>query len=753
MYKHLLLCLTIFSCVYDGYSQVSITSLGTAYTQNFNTLNSTSSSSWVNNSTIPNWYASCKKKNLNTIEADNGSNSGVGLYNYGSTESTDRALGAISASSHGDFAYGVRMKNNTGNPIRGFMVTYTGEQWRNSRSIAQNLSFSYQISNSSITSVSSTSGTWTVIDPLKFVSPVAGGSAKALDGNNASNKYTVTYLITGLSVPNGSEIMFRWLDINHAKLDHALAIDDVTIIPTYITDYYLKSNADASVLANWGSSANGSGIKPLSFSDDAQIFNVANNSTFTLTGNLVIGGRGSKVVVGDGVNNTNFIIPSNYTVSGTVEVLKNSTLTINNPTIPTLGVLQTNSTVIYGADNAQNVAGNVYANLTINSAATKYLASNAEVNGTLTMAGGNMDLGEYQLKLNDGSTLTGTDSTRYFVTSGNGSLTRAIKGNNTSVTFPIGQANTYAPLTLKLTNSSTDDNFSVHIADKLYTSYDSAYTPTGGEISTGVVKNTWFIDEEEEGGSNASITMEWRGNAEAPGLVRNRLTIIHFDDVNGWETNSYAAASGSGPYTRTVSGFTHFSPFGIAGNNVPLPVKLISFSGTWKNNNVDLKWTTASEINNSHFEVEKSDNIDAWEMIGTVNGNGTTNEQQQYSFTDINANEAHKAVLYYRLRQVDYNGNFEYSKTISLRSTETVCNDVTSWHNSAENILHIINNCPNKNNTDILLVNSFGTVVYKAKASFTDQYSISTETLKPGMYYLKLNNGQTSISKNVLIVH
>ncbi|MGZ5280698.1 MAG: hypothetical protein ACXWEY_00310 [Bacteroidia bacterium] len=752
MLKHLLLFIAIFTCVY-GRCQVSLTSFGTAYTQNFNTLNTSASVNWVNNSTIPNWYASCKKKSLGTIEADNGSISNVGFYNFGSAASTDRAIGAISASSHGDYAYGLRMKNNTGSTIRAFMVTYTGEQWRNSRAVSQNLGFSYQVSNSAITSVSSASGTWTVIDPLKFTSPVTGGTPNALDGNNAANRYTVSYLLTGLSVPNGAEIMFRWLDINHSKLDHALAIDDVTITPTYITDYFLKSNADASDLANWGTSANGTGNKPFSFFDDAQLFNVANGSSVTLSNNLVIGGKGSKIIVGDGVNSTNFIIPANYKVSGTVEVLKNSNLTIYNSTVPALGVLGDNSTVIYGANATQHIAGNVYDNLTINGSATKYLAANAEINGKLSMAGGHVDLGEHQLRFNEGSVLSGADSTRYFVTSGHGSLMQYIKGNNSSVTFPVGKANQYSPVTLKLTNSSENDNFSIRVADKLYTSYDSAYAPTGPEISTDVVQNTWFIDEEEEGGSSATITLEWRGNAETTTFNRNSLTIIHFDDVNGWETNAYAAASGTNPYTRTVSGFTDFSPFGVSGSYAPLPVEFISFTGVWKNKSAELKWETASEVNNSHFEVEKSEDVQYWEMIGTVSGNGTTEEKNQYVFTDDNQDNLRNPVLYYRLRQVDFNGNSDYSKTIVLKSSAPACNDVNTWHNSTEKVLNIINNCGNKNTADIILVNSFGNVVYHGKESLQNQLGIPTDNLMPGIYYLKIHDGFTSISRSVLIVH
>ncbi len=753
MFRHyLLFFISIISCAFCN-AQFSISSFSSTYSQNFNSLAASSSASWSNNSTLPNWYLASKKRALGTITADDGSLGDGGFYSFGSSGSTDRALGTINTSPIGELAFGVRMKNNTGSVIRAFEVTYTGEQWRNSNYSSQNLSFSYQVSNQSITSVSSASGTWTVLDPLKFVSKATGGNGIALNGNSTANSATVTYYITGLNIPNGSEIMFRWVDVNHTKTDHALAIDDVIISPKSVTNFYLKSNSDPSNLASWGTSSSGTGTSPGSFSTDAQIYNLNNSTNFTIASNWIVTGTGSKIIVGDGTNATNFTIPANYAVSGTVEVLNNSTLTVKNTNLPALGMLAANSTVVFDLATEIAIPGNVYGNLTLRGASTKTLASNTEVNGILNISAGHLNLGTYNLNMGSGSTITGADSTRFIITGGKGSLTRPVASNNTNVSFPVGKAGHYAPVLLRLTNSSTADNFSVRVEDKVYYAYDSVYNPKGKALTTHLLNNTWFIDEEDEGGSNATITLQWNKASEATSFDRSSCTIIHFDDVNGWETNTYAAASGSGPFTRTITGFTDFSPFSVSGYNAPLPVVLVSFKGEWKNNNVQLQWKTASEINNSHFEVEKSEDVNYWQLAGIVNGNGSSNKLNTYNFTDNNPGSHHNSVLYYRLRQVDFNGAFEYSNIISLRTNGLHCNDINIWHNSAERCIYLNRNCTGLSYCNIMLVNSFGNVVYSAATSLQGTTIIPAQLLKTGIYYLRINDGHSITSRSVLVVN
>lgn len=102
--------------------------------------------------------------------------------------------------------------------------------------------------------------------------------------------------------------------------------------------------------------------------------------------------------------------------------------------------------------------------------------------------------------------------------------------------------------------------------------------------------------------------------------------------------------------------------------NVVLPVELTEFSVQNKNNENKLSWTTMSELNNSHFIVERSETGFEFEEIGNVAGLGNSVNKYVYSFTDKDYPEG--KINYYRLKQVDYNGAIEYHKIISIYNDE-----------------------------------------------------------------------------------
>ncbi len=106
-----------------------------------------------------------------------------------------------------------------------------------------------------------------------------------------------------------------------------------------------------------------------------------------------------------------------------------------------------------------------------------------------------------------------------------------------------------------------------------------------------------------------------------------------------------------------------------AVQNVSLPVNLLSLTAHKNKNNVDLNWVTANEQNNKGFDVERSLDAQAFENIGFVKGNGTTNAISNYYYLDnlTVSNKLQTAnMLYYRLKQTDFNGKFEYSPVVAV---------------------------------------------------------------------------------------
>ena len=96
---------------------------------------------------------------------------------------------------------------------------------------------------------------------------------------------------------------------------------------------------------------------------------------------------------------------------------------------------------------------------------------------------------------------------------------------------------------------------------------------------------------------------------------------------------------------------------------IPLPVEITLFSGSYVNGSVQLEWVTATETNNSGFEVQKRYEGTSFEKIGFVPGNGSTTNGMQYSFEDNGLLEGR---IFYRLKQLDFNGDFEFSNEIMV---------------------------------------------------------------------------------------
>jgi hypothetical protein len=227
----LFLLLTIF-CSSLAIAQISMEASHTYYSQDFDALPATNSSIWENGAYfIPGWTVQ-RTKSGNTILANAGTSNAGALYSYGTTGSSDRALGSISSSTAGEFAYGLLLQNNTGSFIKSLDVSYFGEQWRVSNITAgeHKITFWYAISSdkNSFNLSPANDQAWKPVESLTFFSPVFFSSGKALDGNASANKRFLSKTLQ-VSIPPDHYIMLRWKDADDLEADHGLAIDDVAV--------------------------------------------------------------------------------------------------------------------------------------------------------------------------------------------------------------------------------------------------------------------------------------------------------------------------------------------------------------------------------------------------------------------------------------------------------------------------------------------------------------------------------------------
>ncbi len=169
-----------------------------------------------------------------------------------------------------------------------------------------------------------------------------------------------------------------------------------------------------------------------------------------------------------------------------------------------------------------------------------------------------------------------------------------------------------------------------------------------------------------------------------------------------------------------------------------LPVELISFVGTATREGIVLDWVTASELNNERFEIEHSSGDGKFDVIGIVDGNGTTDQEISYSFTHLGPLEG---ANYYRLRQFDFDGANEVSETI-VTFYETT-DDMSIYPNPVSDQLNIyLGQRFSRTSMNMVIRDISGKVVWNKSFNAPEQKVELTIThLKPGPYLLEVTNG------------
>ncbi|HMQ69177.1 MAG TPA: T9SS type A sorting domain-containing protein [Ignavibacteria bacterium] len=197
---------------------------------------------------------------------------------------------------------------------------------------------------------------------------------------------------------------------------------------------------------------------------------------------------------------------------------------------------------------------------------------------------------------------------------------------------------------------------------------------------------------------------------------------------------------------------------GWVTSNDPLPVELTSFVATTTGNDVDLSWSTASEINNSEFEIERSATEGEWTKIGAVAGNGTTTSPNSYSYSDKGlATGSYN----YRLKQIDFNGNFEYFNlaneiNVGVPQDFKLSQNYPNPFNPTTKIEYSL---PNDGFTVLTVFDNSGREVSRLVNEFktSGYYTVSFDgsSLSSGSYFYRLevkgNSDFTQVKKMILV--
>jgi len=185
-----------------------------------------------------------------------------------------------------------------------------------------------------------------------------------------------------------------------------------------------------------------------------------------------------------------------------------------------------------------------------------------------------------------------------------------------------------------------------------------------------------------------------------------------------------------------------------------IPVELVVFEGTIEGDNIILTWKTATENNNSGFDIERSSDKIKWCKIGFVKGNIVRTTPYTYSFVD---SSSQTGIVYYRLKQIDLDGTFTYSNEISVEVNQplkfSLEQNYPNPFNPVTRINYII---PDNGNVRLDIYNILGqratTLVNENKTAGKYSIDFNAGKFASGIYFYQLTSGNRSITKKMMLL-
>ena len=426
-----------------------------------------------------------------------------------------------------------------------------------------------------------------------------------------------------------------------------------------------------------------------------------NSSVMTATEGFTLSNTGGpKTLVT--INNSTFTVTKDLTFSASADnkneiaLTNTGILNLKKDVVrgtPAYGILNcaTGTTVNFNSSDYlqtfPNSAGSgtgdtfTYQDVTVNNSriTTPQLSLDGPVtiNGTLTLTDGEVSSTSTNLlTLAAGAAVTGASQTSFV----DGPVKKI---GNTSFEFPVGDNNFWQPISIANLTGDAATEFTAQYFVQTPTNNLTLKSPDpNGDLNN--ISGLEYWDLTNTGtASNADVTLHWKDQTRSDIDNAADLQIAHYTGTE-WENLGQSSISFADPGNITVIAVSSFSPFtfGSLSNGFnALPVELVSFEARAFPDYIQLRWETASENNNDFFSIEKSLDGEHFFEISKVNGYGTSSEGHAYHYEDYTPLNG---VQYFRLRQVDFDGAFEYSP-ITIVNYKYRLHRISIYPNPTEN--------------------------------------------------------------------
>jgi hypothetical protein len=392
------------------------------------------------------------------------------------------------------------------------------------------------------------------------------------------------------------------------------------------------------------------------------------------------------------------------------------------------------------------------------------LAIATNVRNTLTMTSGKVNLATYTLTLGTAAatpgTLTYTADWLYGGTFTRWMNTPIIAIGNTAGHFPMGSSTDYRPLwvanTAVLTTGGTISAVHTPILNSTAVSFADA---SWGNTVIFTSKSYWTLSTSaiSVAGSAFSLRMQATGMGRVAAVSDLNLTLA----ASAVGTHAASAGTITNPQVNrtglTLNQLNNTSTsqnfyFGSKSAASPLPVELLSFNAILnEDKTVDLHWVTASETNNDYFTIEKTKDGMVYEEVGRVKGAGNSITKRQYDAKDYNP---YKNRSYYRLKQTDYNGQYEYSKLVPVENTENAAFKMFP-NPLGDGNLFISLQHGNSNAVTIVIYDMLGKVCFSKTVTSDDGNFFTTleffPPLQSGIYLVSVSTPQEVYKEHLIV--
>jgi len=347
-----------------------------------------------------------------------------------------------------------------------------------------------------------------------------------------------------------------------------------------------------------------------------------------------------------------------------------------------------------------------------------------------------LTLGNYNLTIEDGANISGYSSSSYIIPEGAGKLLLYATSGGSAILFPMGTSTSYTPATITLT-SGTNQFFKGGVIDGVWS---NGISGTNLADTDPVVNRTWILTADDT--HQVDITMQWSASDEVNGFDPSSALSNIYDSQ--WNTST-ATITGTDPYVLTLTDLDDINNqtiHAVSASSTPLPIELIKFDGSYIDEVVELNWTTASEMNNDYFVVERStsaySNIPQWQEIGKIKANGISYVSINYNFND-NLPNTEFSINYYRLKQVDFDGKYSYSNIIPIDIKNNT--EIVVYPNPSSSGLFMIKG---ENINNLKIYNNVGQLINAFEGNISE---IDLSNKPSGIYYINYKNKFINIVK------